>query len=185
LILARENTLTPERSDTMSKQSRARVSRRRLLQVAGAGAALGNLTREAEAAPLVHPEELRYSWHNIWVRVKDNRVTMGLTDYAQHELGDVVYLALPEVGRKLKADELFGTVESVKAVLDMISPVTGEVVEVNEPLTHTPEEINSAPYGSWMIVVKQEEDANNPCLVSVELARLLTAAQYKQSRNIQ
>ena len=101
-----------------------------------------------------HPKELRYSESDEWVRTEDGRATIGITDYAQHELGDVVYLELPEVGRKLKVGDLFGTVESVKAVADLISPVAGEVVEVNEPLADVPEEINRDPYSSWMMVVK-------------------------------
>jgi glycine cleavage system H protein len=90
-------------------------------------------------------------------------------------LGDVVYLDLPDVGRKLRAEDLFGTVESVKAVADLISPVSGEVVEVNTALTDTPEEINQDPYGrAWMMVVKLDDPR--------EVDGLLTAEQYEELR---
>lgn len=124
---------------------------------------------------MVHPKELRYSPTDEWIRVDGDRATIGITDYAQHELGDVVYLDLPEVGRRVQADDLFGTVESVKAVADLISPVTGEVVEVNELLTNTPEEINRDPYGSaWMLVVKLDDPS--------EVDGLMSAEQYEALR---
>lgn len=124
---------------------------------------------------MVHPKELRYSPTDEWVRIDDSRATIGITDYAQHELGDVVYLDLPEVGRHLKADDLFGTVESVKAVADLIAPLSGEVVEVNEPLTETPEAINQDPYGrAWMLVVKLDD--------ARAIDGLLTAEQYEELR---
>jgi len=124
---------------------------------------------------MVHPKELRYSPTDEWVRVEGDRATIGITDYAQHELGDVVYLDLPEVGRRVQADDLFGTVESVKAVADLISPVTGEVVEVNEPLADTPEEVNRDPYGSaWMLVVKLDDPS--------EVDGLMSAEQYEELR---
>ena len=124
---------------------------------------------------MVHPKELRYSPTDEWVRVDGDRATIGITDYAQHELGDVVYLDLPEVGRRVQADDLFGTVESVKAVADLVSPVSGEVLEVNEPLADTPEEVNRDPYGSaWMLVVKLDDPR--------EVNGLLTAEQYEELR---
>jgi glycine cleavage system H protein len=124
---------------------------------------------------MVHPKELRYSPTDEWVRVGGDRATVGITDYAQHELGDVVYLDLPDVGRHLKEDDLFGTVESVKAVADLISPVTGEVVEVNEALADAPEVINQDPYGrAWMMVVKLDDPS--------EVAGLMTADQYEELR---
>jgi glycine cleavage system H protein len=124
---------------------------------------------------MVHPRELKYSATDEWVRVEGDRATIGITDYAQHELGDVVYLDLPQVGRRLQADDLFGTVESVKAVADLISPLTGEVVEVNSPLTDTPEVLNQDPYGrAWMMVVKLDDPA--------EADGLMTAEQYEEFR---
>jgi glycine cleavage system H protein len=122
-----------------------------------------------------HPKELRYSATDEWVRVEGDRATIGITDYAQHELGDVVYLDPPEVGRHVKADDLFGTVESVKAVADLISPLTGAVVEANEALTDAPEEINRDPYGgAWMLVLKLDDPS--------EVEALMTAEQYEQFR---
>lgn len=124
---------------------------------------------------MVHPSELHYSPTDEWVRVDGGRATIGITDFAQHELGDVVYLDLPEVGRHLKADDLFGSVESVKAVADLISPVTGVVVEANEALTNAPEEINQDPYGrAWMLVIQLDDPR--------EIEGLLTAEQYEALR---
>jgi glycine cleavage system H protein len=124
---------------------------------------------------MVHPKELRYSPTDEWIRLDGDRATIGITDYAQHELGDVVYLDLPEVGRRLQSDDLFGSVESVKAVADLISPVSGEVVEVNEPLANSPEEVNRDPYGSaWMMVVKLDDPS--------EVDGLLSAEQYEELR---
>jgi len=98
--------------------------------------------------------------------------TMGITDHAQKQLGDVVFLELPEVGRTLKAGEVFGTVESVKAVSELFSPVAGEVVKVNADLTKAPEKVNADPHGeAWMIVVKVKS-AN-------ELSGLMDAAAYE------
>jgi len=103
----------------------------------------------------MYPEDLRYSKDHEWIRVDGERGTVGITDYAQKQLGDVVYVELPAVGRALKAGESFGTVESVKAVSELFSPVTGEVVETNGDLSGKPELINKDPYGAaWMIVVK-------------------------------
>jgi glycine cleavage system H protein len=117
------------------------------------------------------PEELRYSETHEWVRVAGDRATIGITDFAQDQLGDIVYLELPEVGRKLKAEDVFGVVESVKAVSDLYSPLDGEIVEVNEKLLDQPEILNSEPYGEgWMLVVRLE----NPSQVD----GLMTAAQY-------
>ncbi len=101
-----------------------------------------------------YPQDRRYTKDHEWIRVEGDRGTVGITDYAQKQLGDVVFLELPEVGRKLKAGEVFGTVESVKAVSELFSPVSGEVVEVNAALTKAPEKMNTDPHGdAWMIVV--------------------------------
>jgi glycine cleavage system H protein len=103
----------------------------------------------------MYPEELRYSKDHEWVRVEGDKGRIGITDYAQNQLGDVVFLELPEVGRTLAQGEQFGTVESVKAVSELFSPVAGEVVEVNAELTSKPELVNEDPHGeAWMIVVK-------------------------------
>jgi len=101
------------------------------------------------------PTDRRYTKEHEWVKVEGDRGRIGISAYAQNQLGDVVFVELPEVGRKLKAHESFGTVESVKAVSELYSPVAGEVVEVNSALASAPEAINSDPYGKgWMIVVR-------------------------------
>jgi glycine cleavage system H protein len=102
-----------------------------------------------------HPADRRYSREHEWVRVEGDRATIGITDYAQNQLGDVVFLELPEVGRALKTGEVFGTVESVKAVSELYAPVSGEVVEVNAALARNPEKINGDPYGEgWMVTLR-------------------------------
>jgi len=103
----------------------------------------------------MYPEDLRYSKDHEWIRVEGDRGRVGITDYAQKQLGDVVFVELPAVGRTLKAGESFGTVESVKAVSELFSPAAGEVVEVNGALQGKPETINGDPHGAaWMIVLK-------------------------------
>jgi glycine cleavage system H protein len=117
------------------------------------------------------PNDLRYSKTDEWVRVEGDIATIGVTDYAQSELGDIVYLELPEPGRVLQADEMFGTVESVKAVADLYAPIAGEVVETNEALTQRAEPVNEDPYGEgWLIKVRIEDPS--------DLDNLLTAEQY-------
>jgi glycine cleavage system H protein len=101
------------------------------------------------------PEGLKYSKEHEWVLVEDNTATIGITEYAQEELGDVVYVELPEVGEKIVKDDPFGAVESVKAVSDVYAPVSGAVLEVNDQLPDNPEAINDDPYGDgWMIRVE-------------------------------
>lgn len=120
----------------------------------------------------MYPDDLRYTKDHEWVRLKGDRGTVGITHYAQKQLGDVVYLELPEVGRALKVQETFGTVESVKAVSELFSPVAGEVVEVNAPLVQAPEKINSDPYGdAWMVTLRLAD----PGAVNA----LMDAAAYK------
>jgi glycine cleavage system H protein len=102
----------------------------------------------------MYPEEFRYSKDHEWIRVDGDRGRVGITDYAQKQLGDVVFLELPEVGRTLSAGEQFGTVESVKAVSELYSPVTGQVVAINENLEEEPELVNEDPFGAgWMMKV--------------------------------
>jgi glycine cleavage system H protein len=104
-----------------------------------------------------YPADCHYSKDHEWIRIAGTTGTIGITDYAQKQLGDVVFLELPEVGRNLKAGEIFGTVESVKAVSELFSPVAGEVLEVNSALTQEPETVNTDPHGAaWMIKVKLE-----------------------------
>lgn len=120
----------------------------------------------------MYPDDLKYTKDHEWVRLKGDRGVVGITHYAQKQLGDVVYLELPEVGRKLKVQETFGTVESVKAVSELFSPVAGEVAEANTALVQAPEKINSDPYGeAWMIAVKLSDPA--------AVQGLMDAAAYK------
>lgn len=101
------------------------------------------------------PEELKYTDEHEWVLVENELVTVGITDFAQDSLGDVVFVELPDVGTVLEAGKPFGVVESVKAVSDIYAPVSGEVVEVNEELPETPEVLNTSPYeDGWMIKIK-------------------------------
>ena len=101
------------------------------------------------------PEDLRYTEDHEWARIAGDVVTVGITDYAQGELGDVVYLDLPSVGDQFKANDTFGSIEAVKAAADLYLPVTGEIVEVNQAVADTPETINSDPYGDgWMVKIK-------------------------------
>ena len=99
----------------------------------------------------MYPDDRKYTKDHEWVMISGSDARVGITDYAQKQLGDVVYLELPEVGRKLKKGETFGTIESVKAVSELYSPVDGEVTEVNTPLKDRPEEVNNTPHESWMI----------------------------------
>ena len=104
---------------------------------------------------MAYPANYRYTNQHEWVDVKGDTGTVGITDYAQHELGDVVFVELPKVGAKVTAGKSFGTVESVKAVSEIYSPISGEVTEANSELQNTPEKINSDPHGSaWLIKVR-------------------------------
>ncbi|MFE0508658.1 glycine cleavage system protein GcvH [Streptomyces sp. NPDC058964] len=101
------------------------------------------------------PADLRYTEEHEWVRTEaDGTVTIGLTDHAQNTLGDIVFLDLPDVGRKAEAGDSIATVESVKAASDIYSPLTGEVVEVNQDAVESPEDVNNAPYETWLFKIK-------------------------------
>lgn len=118
------------------------------------------------------PQDLRYSSEHTWARRAGDRVTVGITDFAQAELGEVLFLELPQVGRSITAAESFGVVESVKAVSDLFAPVSGTVVEVNARLDDKPELVNHEPYGDgWMIIIA----ASDPD----EWQALLSAADYQ------
>jgi len=118
------------------------------------------------------PEALRYSSEHEWVRVEGDRATVGITDYAQDALGDVVYVSLPEVGTEVSAGTPCGEVESTKSVSDVYSPISGTIVEVNAALTDTPELVNQEPYGAgWMFVVEMS--------VAEEVDALMEAAAYR------
>ncbi|MGE5486460.1 MAG: glycine cleavage system protein GcvH [bacterium] len=121
----------------------------------------------------MYPEDLRYTKEHEWVRVEGDIGTIGITDHAQKELGDVVFVELPKTGARVEQGQVAGSVESVKAVSDIYSPVTGEVVEVNETLSEAPEKINQDPHGSaWLAKIMLEKPA--------ELDELMTAAQYEE-----
>ncbi|MPQ24210.1 glycine cleavage system protein GcvH [Bacillus paralicheniformis] len=118
------------------------------------------------------PKELRYSEEHEWVKTEGDKVRIGITDFAQSELGDIVFVELPEVGDEIKADEPFGSVESVKTVSELYAPINGKVVEVNEDLEDSPEFVNESPYEkAWMIIV-EPSDAS-------EIENLMTAEQYE------
>jgi glycine cleavage system H protein len=122
----------------------------------------------------MYPEDRRYTKEHEWVKPDGDRARVGITDYAQNQLGDVVYLELPEKGRVLKAGETFGTVESVKAVSELYAPVAGEVVEVNAALVASPEAINTDPHGAgWMIVIKPADAGSVGALLDAKAYRAL------------
>jgi glycine cleavage system H protein len=103
----------------------------------------------------MYPQGYRYTRDHEWIALEGERGRIGITDYAQKQLGDVVFVELPAVGRKLRAGEQFGTIESVKAVSELYAPAAGEVVEVNSPLADKPESVNQDPHGAaWMIVLR-------------------------------
>lgn len=118
-----------------------------------------------------YPDDLRYSKEHEWVRAEDGRATIGITSFAADELGDIVFIELPDVGATLSQFGTFGVVESVKAVSDLFAPVSGEVAEVNEKLRDTPELLNSDPFGEGWIARVTLTDA-------AELDRLMDAAAY-------
>ena len=118
------------------------------------------------------PDNLHYSKDHEWVRVENGFAVIGITDHAQDQLGDVVYVELPKPGESFSANESFGSVESVKAVSEIFTPVSGEVAEFNESLSDEPEKVNKDPYGDgWMIKVKMSAPG--------EVDSLLTAAEYE------
>lgn len=119
------------------------------------------------------PDSLRYTRDHEWAKTEADVVTVGITDYAQGELGDIVYVELPTVGAETSQGESFGTIEAVKAVSDMFAPVSGEVIEVNENLNENPEIINQDPYGKgWIIKIKMSDES--------ELSNLLSPEDYKE-----
>lgn len=118
------------------------------------------------------PEELKYSKDHEWVRVEGDVAIIGITDFAQSELGDIVFVDVPNVGETMEANEVFGTVEAIKTVSDLMLPVGGEILELNPDLDENPVAVNSDPYGAgWMIKVKMANPA--------EVDALMSAADYK------
>jgi glycine cleavage system H protein len=123
------------------------------------------------------PAELRYTREHEWARLEGDRARVGITAFAQEQLGDVVFVELPKVGARVTAMQTFGVVESVKAVSDLFAPVSGEVVEVNGELPKKPEIVNTDPYGqAWMIVVKLADSREIDALMSAEDYEKFTAA---------
>ena len=120
----------------------------------------------------MYPNDFKYTKDHEWVKVSGAEGQIGITDYAQKQLGDIVYLDLPEPGKVVKQGQVLGTVESVKAVSEIFSPVSGEVVRVNKALAEKPEQVNSAPHDSWMVTLK----LSNPG----EVNGLLDATQYAE-----
>lgn len=118
------------------------------------------------------PADLKYSREHEWVRLEGAEASIGITDHAQHALGDIVFVELPEVGEEIDAGEAFAVVESVKAASDVYSPVSGKIIKVNERLFTSPEIVNSDPYGSWFAVVSLSEPG--------ELDTLMSADEYAQ-----
>ena len=118
---------------------------------------------------MLFPEELKYSASDEWIKdLGDGTALVGITDFAQSEMGDIVFINLPEVGDATTKAEPFGDIESVKAVADLVSPLTAEVLEINEELLDAPEKLNSDPYGAWIIKVGNITD----------MEELLSAADY-------
>ncbi|MGM0886873.1 MAG: glycine cleavage system protein GcvH [Bacillota bacterium] len=122
------------------------------------------------------PKELRYTKEHEWVKTEDGTVRIGITAFAQSELGDIVFVELPEIGDELKANEPFGSVESVKTVSELYAPISGKVVEVNEDLSDNPEYVNESPYEkAWMVVLE-------PSNVS-DIENLMSAEEYESLIN--
>jgi glycine cleavage system H protein len=119
----------------------------------------------------MYPADLKYTKDHEWIRLDGETGTVGITDFAQQQLGDVVYVELPEVGAKLSAGESFGTIESVKAVSELYAPVSGEVTEVNTSLRESPERVNSKPHEAWMVKLRLSNVS--------ETSGLLDAAAYQ------
>lgn len=122
------------------------------------------------------PQELRYSKEHEWVKIEDGKARIGITHFAQAELGDIVFVELPQVGDELKKNEPFGSVESVKTVSELYAPVSGKVIEVNAELEDSPEFVNESPYEqAWMVVIEAPSED--------EMDQLMDADQYKEMTN--
>lgn len=119
------------------------------------------------------PAELKYTKDHEWARIEGEVATVGITDYAQSELGDIVYVELPEVGKKTKQADSFGTIEAVKAVSDLFAPLSGEIIEINHTLSDQPEVINKDPYGEgWLVKIKLSNKS--------EISKLLDKSKYEE-----
>ena len=122
----------------------------------------------------MYPADLKYTKDHEWIRMKDGEAAVGITDFAQRQLGDIVYVELPEVGRKVAQGEAFGTIESVKAVSELFSPVSGEVVAVNGDLASHPEAVNAKPHDTWMIRLRPDSPADADSLLDAAAYNELT-----------
>ena len=120
---------------------------------------------------MAYPDDRKYTKDHEWIRLSGDMAEVGITDYAQQQLGDVVYMELPEIGSRLAAGQSFGSIESVKAVSELFAPVGGEVVEVNDAVKDHPEAVNKDPHASWMIKVRVSDPG--------DAAGLLDSAQYQ------
>jgi glycine cleavage system H protein len=120
----------------------------------------------------MYPTDLKYTKEHEWIRVDGGEATVGITDFAQRQLGDVVFVELPDVGRKIRQGEVFGTIESVKAVSELFAPVSGEVIAVNGELGTHPEQVNSKPHEAWMIRIRPDSPG--------EVDSLLDAGAYEK-----
>ena len=120
---------------------------------------------------MAYPADLKYTKDHEWIRISGDTAEIGITDYAQQQLGDVVYVDLPEVGRSVTAGETFGSIESVKAVSELFAPMSGQVVEVNPQLKDHPEAINKEPHATWMVKVRLAD--------ATATGELLDSAQYE------
>lgn len=119
------------------------------------------------------PDDLKYTKDHEWIRIKNDEAVIGITDFAQHELGDIVFVEVETVGETIDKEDVFGTIEAVKTVSDLFMPVTGEVLEFNEALANEPELVNKDPYGDgWIIKMKISD--------SGQLDSLLSPSQYKE-----
>jgi glycine cleavage system H protein len=125
-----------------------------------------------EASHMAYPADYKYTKEHEWLKIDGDTGTIGITDHAQQSLGDIVFVELPKVGTEITAGKTFGTVESVKAVSDLFAPVSGTVIEVNEALNTSPEQVNKDAHGAWVVKVKLKDPS--------EANRLLSAADYEK-----
>jgi glycine cleavage system H protein len=123
---------------------------------------------------MAYPSDLKYTKDHEWVRLTADTAEVGITDYAQQQLGDVVFVDLPAVGTAVTAGAPFGTIESVKAVSELFAPVTGEIIAVNERLAQAPEEVNTRPHDTWMVKIRLAGAASDGLLDSAQYETLLT-----------
>src|SRR5262245_5306566 len=123
-------------------------------------------------AEMAYPADLKYTKDHEWMRLSGTEAEVGITDYAQEQLGDVVFVELPDVGRRVNAGESFGSIESVKAVSELFAPVSGEIIEVNPYLKDHPEAVNTRPHETWMVKMRLSDGSGGPSL--------LDSAQYEK-----